>query len=87
MPYPHWYLSQIGVKTAYQGQGIGKQLLQPMLSRFDVLKAPCYLETTTETNVAIYSRFGFTTVGHIPLQSASGRPAFWMMVRPPQAPL
>jgi len=39
-----------------------------MLNRLDSEKIPCFLETQTEKNVAIYERYGFEVVekGMIP---------------------
>jgi ribosomal protein S18 acetylase RimI-like enzyme len=60
--YPHWYLQIIGVNPAYQGQGFSGRLLRPVLERIDRERLPCFLETNTEKNVAIYRRFGFGVV-------------------------
>ena len=62
VPYPHWYLQIIGVDPAYQGQGFSSQLVRPMLECIDRERLPCFLETNTEKNVAIYQRFGFGVV-------------------------
>ena len=62
VPYPHWYLQIIGVDPAYQGQGFSSRLVRPVLERIDRERMPCFLETNTEKNVAIYRRFGFEVV-------------------------
>ncbi len=62
VPYPHWYLEIIGVDPVYQGRGFSSRLLTPMLERIDRDQMPCFLETNTEKNVAIYRRFGFEVV-------------------------
>jgi ribosomal protein S18 acetylase RimI-like enzyme len=62
VPYPHWYLQIIGVDPAYHGQGFSSRLLRPVLERIDREQMPCFLETNTEKNVAIYRRFGFEVV-------------------------
>ena len=62
VPYPHWYLQIIGVDPAYQGQGFSSQLVRPILERIDREHLPCFLETNTEKNVAIYRRFKFEVV-------------------------
>jgi ribosomal protein S18 acetylase RimI-like enzyme len=59
VPYPHWYLEIIGVDPAYQGQGFSSRLLRPVLEGIDRERMPCFLETNTVKNVAIYRRFGF----------------------------
>ena len=56
---PHWYLPQIGVATAWQGQGIGSALLRPMLERLDAERMPAYLEATAPRNRLLYERHGF----------------------------
>lgn len=62
VPYPHWYLQIIGVDPKYQGQGFSSQLVRPMLECIDREHLPCFLETNTKKNVAIYQRFGFGVV-------------------------
>ncbi len=79
MPQPHWYLWALGVRTVSQGQGIGSQLITPMLARADESGLPCYLETLTETNVTFYQKRGFTVAGEAQLPGLDI--AFWIMVR------
>jgi ribosomal protein S18 acetylase RimI-like enzyme len=62
VPYPHWYLQIIGVDPAYHGQGFSSRLVRPVLERIDREQMPCFLETNTGKNVAIYRRFGFEVV-------------------------
>jgi GNAT superfamily N-acetyltransferase len=59
---PHWYLWGLGVEPSRQHQGVGGQLIQPILARADHDGLPCYLETTTEVNVAFYEKHGFSVV-------------------------
>src|SRR5262249_29519952 len=61
-PEPHWYLAQLGVEPSLQRRGISTRLLQPMLADLDAQALPCYLETETWTNVAVYQRHGFRVV-------------------------
>ncbi len=58
-PYPHWYLSIIGVGPNHQGKGFGEQLLSTTINRIDLESKPIYLETNKEKNVEIFKRFGF----------------------------
>jgi len=62
VPHPHWYLQIIGVDPAYQGHGFSSRLLRPALERIDRERMPCFLETNTVKNVAIYRRFGFEVI-------------------------
>lgn len=62
VPYPHWYLEIIGVDPAYHGQGFSSRLVRPVLERIDRERMPCFLETSSSKNVAIYRRFGFEVI-------------------------
>jgi len=59
VPYPHWYLSLIGVGPNHQGKGVGQQLLSTTINKIDLECKPIYLETNKEKNVEIFKRFGF----------------------------
>lgn len=61
-PTPHWHLTPIAVDPQLQGKGYARLLIQSMLSRLDKEHMPCYLETHSEKNVAIYRKFGFEVV-------------------------
>lgn len=76
----HWYLSMLGVSPEYQGQGIGGQLLQPVLQEADRTKMPCYLETSTNGGVRFYQRHGFEIVHHGTFAGCN----YWAMKREPQ---
>lgn len=81
-PGPHWYLWGLGVDPPCQGQGLGSQLLQPILARADADHCPCYLETMNERNLPFYQKRGFQVMseGHAP--GAALR--VWSMLREPQ---
>ena len=66
--FQHWYLSPIAVDPSFQGRGYTRTLMKAMLIRLDKEGLPCYLETQSEKNVAIYQRYGFKVVetGTIP---------------------
>ncbi len=81
MPQPHWYLTLLAVSPAYQRQGVGYQLLQPMLEESDRQGQPCYLETSTEGAVRFYQRHGFNILQMAP--SGQQAPPFWTMRRQP----
>lgn len=80
-PGPHWYLWELGVDPSRQHQGIGGQLMQPILERAARDNLPCYLETMNEANVPFYEKRGFTVVsdGVVP---GCGLRVWGMVARP-----
>ncbi|MGD1938956.1 MAG: GNAT family N-acetyltransferase [Cyanophyceae cyanobacterium] len=80
MPDPHWYLIMLGVAPQYQGQGIGGELIQPILEQADRDQVPCYLETTTPAAMRFYERRGFQTIH----QDFFAGHSYWAMKRSPQ---
>jgi ribosomal protein S18 acetylase RimI-like enzyme len=78
---PHWYLMLLGVVPESQGQGIGGQLIQPILQEADQNQTLCYLETSTESGVRFYSRHGFEVIEQKTLTEGVH---FWTMKRQPQ---
>lgn len=83
VPYPHWYLQIIGVAPAYQEQGFSSRLIRPVLERIDRERMPCFLETNTEKNVAIYRRFGFEVISEDKIPGTEVT-SFAMLRSPPQ---
>lgn len=81
IPQPHWYLFMLGVSPAYQRQGIGSLLLQPIIKQADKEGLPCYLETSTEGGVRFYQRLGFEVVR---TGGISEEIKFWTMKRSPK---
>jgi ribosomal-protein-alanine N-acetyltransferase len=55
----------IGVDPQWQGKGIGKALLEGLLTRADEAKAPVFLEVRTDNVAAItlYEQHGFAQIG------------------------
>jgi GNAT superfamily N-acetyltransferase len=76
---PHWYLGIMVVHPAAQGQGLGSQLLQPILQRASDDGLPCYLVTFTEQAVCFYQKNGFKVVRNQKLKSDA--PLFWTLKR------
>ncbi len=59
---PHYYLETLGVDPAMQGRGLGSALLKHMALAIDAAGTDCALETATDRNIPLYSRFGFEVV-------------------------
>lgn len=66
-PDSHWSLEALGIRPEAQRQGIGSELVTPILERGDEEEIECYLETSDPANVAFYERFGFRVVADLPL--------------------
>ncbi len=64
-PEPHWYLPLIGVDPARQGQGLGAELMRPVLEECDKVRSLAYLESTNPRNRPFYERLGFEAAGEI----------------------
>jgi ribosomal protein S18 acetylase RimI-like enzyme len=74
---PHWHLGPVAVDAHLQGRGIGTRLLSEYCSRLDRVRGVGYLETDRAANIAFYSRFGFETVGSVPVLDTPN----WFMKR------
>lgn len=76
-----WYLEVLGVRPDAQRRGYGRRLVTPVLEEADRTGAACYLETSRDENVAMYTALGFQVVGEIgPLYP--GGPSEARMLRP-----
>jgi GNAT superfamily N-acetyltransferase len=82
MPEAHWYLMLLGVDPPYQGQGVGGELMQPILGEADREGRPAYLETQKARNVPFYRRHGFEVVAET--DAPGGGPHLWLMARAPR---
>jgi ribosomal protein S18 acetylase RimI-like enzyme len=79
---PHWYLAVLGTEPQAQGLGLGSALLRSRLTRCDERRFPAYLESSKESNVPYYERFGFRVTGEIRMPGDG--PRLWPMWRNPQ---
>jgi GNAT superfamily N-acetyltransferase len=77
---PHWYLALLGVDPTRQGHGLGRALLNPVLTRCDETLESAYLETQKPENLPFYERFGFEVIDEV---SVPGSPSVWLMWRDP----
>ena len=78
---PHYYLEVVGTDPARQGQGHGAALLNEVLEKADAEGVGAYLESSKDSNVPYYRRFGFDVVGEI--HHPDG-PTMWRMWRDPR---
>jgi len=76
---PHWYLQAIGTDPPFQGKGYGGVLLRHRLAIIDAAGLPAYLEASKESNVPLYTNFGFAVTGEIRMP---GGPTLYPMWRP-----
>ncbi|MBF4483045.1 MAG: GNAT family N-acetyltransferase [Dehalococcoides mccartyi] len=58
-PPVYFYLALLAVDPKYQGNGIAGHLIRPMLDFMNETGIPCYLETQSSQNVAMYEHMGF----------------------------
>jgi ribosomal protein S18 acetylase RimI-like enzyme len=82
--HEHFYLSVLGVDPSFQGRGLGKALMQPVLERCDAQSIPAFLETESENNVRLYKGRGFELTLTEPMPG--GGPLIYYMSRTPRRP-
>lgn len=75
-----WYLHYVGVRPDHQGKGHGGRIIRAQTAAADREGVPCWLETATPANVALYERLGFVT--QVEWDVPGGGPHFWGMMRP-----
>ncbi|WP_328914400.1 MULTISPECIES: GNAT family N-acetyltransferase [unclassified Streptomyces] len=78
----HEYLMMIGVSAERRSQGVGTELMNPVLARCDREGLSAYLEASSERSRALYERLGFTYLGRT-IDLPDG-PHMWPMWRDPQ---
>ncbi|WP_406136694.1 GNAT family N-acetyltransferase [Streptomyces sp. NBC_01089] len=78
----HAYLLMIGVKPERQGEGLGTELMAPVLERCDREGIPAYLEASSARSRGLYERLGFVFMGTA-VQLPDG-PRMWPMWREPR---
>jgi GNAT superfamily N-acetyltransferase len=81
---PHYTIATMGVASDHRRRGVATRLLDLALGRADALGLPCYLETSSTGNVALYSRSGFAVLDRVTLPGG-GPPVWAMWRRPPGA--
>lgn len=78
----HEYLLMIAVAPGRQGEGLGTELMRPVLERCDREGVPAYLEASSERSKALYERLGWRFTGTA-VRLPDG-PPMWPMWRKPQ---
>jgi ribosomal protein S18 acetylase RimI-like enzyme len=78
---PHLYLAVLGTDPPAQGRGIGTAALRPGLELCDREGLPAYLESSKESNVGFYARFGFRVTEEVRMPGDG--PTVWLMWRDP----
>ena len=78
---PHYYLLALGVEPELQGEGIGTQLMAPVLEKADRERMPAYLESSKEKNLPLYERNGFKVTKEHTIKDG---PKIWLMWRDPR---
>lgn len=79
-----WYLQILGVHPDFQGRGIARKVMDPILKHADENGIECYLETTNSKNLPLYEHFGFVVRHHATTTPIFGGPGGWMMTREPK---
>ncbi|MFE9255445.1 GNAT family N-acetyltransferase [Streptomyces sp. NPDC006879] len=77
----HEYLLMIAVSPERQGQGLGTELIRPVLERCDREGTPAYLEASSARSRGLYERLGFEFTG-VTVDLPEG-PHMWPMWRKP----
>jgi ribosomal protein S18 acetylase RimI-like enzyme len=78
----HFYLFSLGTHAEHQGQGLGAQVVAPVLQICDAQGLPAYLESSNPRNIPFYQRHGFELRGELLL--AEGGPSLSTMWRDPR---
>jgi len=79
---PHWYLLALGVEPSTDRCSLRGLLTEPVLSRADSDKIPCYVEIFDERDLSFYENLGFRVEGAGGI--TQGGPSFWAMIRAPK---
>ena len=74
-----WYLSIVGIKPEFQGQGLGPALITEVLQQSDRLQLQTYLETFSTRNMSFYKRLGYYT--KTSFFEPTTQSEYWLMVR------
>jgi GNAT superfamily N-acetyltransferase len=81
-PEPHVYLFAVAVAPGFQGKGLGRRVLKPMLEYCDTNGALAYLENSKARNLPFYRGLGFEVLEE--LAPGPGCSPLWLMQRKAQ---
>lgn len=77
---PHFYLGILGVSPRRQGEGLGADLVAPVLETCDRTGVIAHLESSNPRNLGFYERLGFRAVDDY---RCGGGPLMTIMTRQP----
>lgn len=80
-----YYLVYLGSKPSARGKGYARKLIQDMTSKADAEGKAMYLESSAETNMAYYTKYGFVHKMDIQLERGPKPVKLHIMVREPDA--
>ncbi|TPX33097.1 hypothetical protein SmJEL517_g03944 [Synchytrium microbalum] len=80
-----YYLLITGTRDNKRGKGLLKHNMLPILEKADKEGIACYLESTKESNIPIYERFGFKVVDRFELKDKIATVPIACMARLPAA--
>lgn len=80
----HYYLGTIGTDPSTRRQGVGSDLMAPVLRQCDASSTAAYLECSRLENVPFYEAHGFAVLEEVP--TGKGGPSLWLMWRAPTSP-
>ncbi len=75
---PHWYLLALATEDTCRGQGLASRLLKERFLRCDEEGQTVVLETSKESNLAYYEKFGFAVTDELLIDEGVRT---WLMVR------
>lgn len=79
---PHFYLGILGVDPERQGEGLGEELIEPVLAMCDAGGFVAHLESSNPRNLGFYERLGFETDSSFHCGGPAGPPMTVMSRRP-----
>jgi len=82
-----YYLVYLGSKPSARGKGYARKLIEHMTERADAEGRATYLESSAESNLGYYVKYGFEQKCDIQLERGEEPVKLHIMVREPQSPV